>query len=241
MDLSKRSFLKELSALTVGASFVPLQSAQAFMPARREGDENKRYAMLIDLRKCIGCQACTVSCSVENATPLHSFRTTVRQYEITNGTQVVNNVVLPRLCNHCDQPPCVPVCPVQATFQRKDGIVVINNEQCIGCGYCVQACPYDARFINEETKTADKCTFCTHRLEAGLLPACVESCVGGARVIGDLNDPKSQISQLYQAHKDDLKVLKPEAGTVPHVFYVGLDDAFVSKIDGQPMLWTGEA
>ena len=105
----------------------------------------------------------------------------------------------------------------------------------------MQACPYDARFINEETKTADKCTFCTHRLEAGLLPACVESCVGGARVIGDLNDPKSQISQLYQAHKDDLKVLKPEAGTVPRVFYVGLDDAFVSKIDGQPMLWTGEA
>ena len=86
-------------------------------------------------------------------------------------------VMLPRLCNHCDNPPCVPVCPVQATFQREDGIVLVDNERCVGCAYCVQACPYDARFINHETQTADKCTFCEHRLEVGLLPACVESCV----------------------------------------------------------------
>ncbi len=101
---------------------------------------------------------------------------------------------LPRLCNHCDNPTCVPVCPVQATFQREDGVVLVDNERCVGCAYCVQACPYDARFINHETQTADKCTFCEHRLEVGLLPACVESCVGGARVIGDLNDPDSAIS-----------------------------------------------
>ncbi|MDK6864234.1 4Fe-4S dicluster domain-containing protein, partial [Nosocomiicoccus ampullae] len=82
----------------------------------------------------------------------------------------MTNVLLPRLCNHCDEPPCVPVCPVQATFQRKDGIVVIDNERCVGCAYCVQACPYDARFINHSTQTADKCTFCAHRLEVGLLP-----------------------------------------------------------------------
>lgn len=239
MDVTKRLFLKEISALTIGVSTAPLSYAK-YMPERRNGDETKRYGMIIDLRRCIGCQACTISCSIENSSPIDNFRTTVRQYEIVDNNQKVSNVLLPRLCNHCDNPPCVPVCPVQATFQQKDGIVVINNEQCVGCGYCVQACPYDARFINEETKTADKCTFCSHRLEAGLLPACVESCVGGARIIGDFNDPNSKVSQLYQQHKHELKVLKPEAETSPHVFYLGLDDAFVSKIDGQAMLWTGK-
>src|SRR5690606_6740457 len=138
-----------------------------------------------------------------------------------------------RLCNHCDEPPCVPVCPVQATFQREDGVVLVDNERCVGCGYCVQACPYDARFINHETQTADKCTFCEHRLEVGLLPACVESCVGGARVIGDLLDPKSEINQRMEAHKDEIKVLKPGMNTSPRVFYVGLPDEFVDGVDGQ--------
>ncbi|SUH79235.1 tetrathionate reductase subunit B [Salmonella enterica subsp. enterica serovar Paratyphi A] len=136
-------------------------------------------------------------------------------------------------------PPCVPVCPVQATFQREDGIVVVDNKRCVGCAYCVQACPYDARFINHETQTADKCTFCVHRLEAGLLPACVESCVGGARIIGDIKDPHSRISTMLHQHRDAIKVLKPENGTSPHVFYLGLDDAFVTPLMGraQPALW----
>lgn len=241
MQISKRSFLKNLSALTVGQAFIPLSQAETdFQPARKDGDESKRYAMLVDLRRCIGCQSCTVSCSVENQTPIGEFRTTVRQYEVTNEQNITNNVLLPRLCNHCDNPPCVPVCPVQATYQRKDGIVVIDNERCIGCAYCVQACPYDARFINSETKTADKCTFCTHRLEAGLLPACVESCVGGARIIGDLRDPNSTISKMFDEFELDLKVLKPNDGTMPHVFYLGLDDAFMNEVNGQPMLWQGK-
>lgn len=241
MEISKRSFLKNLSALTVGQAVIPLSEAKSdFQPQRRNGDESHRYGMLIDLRRCIGCQACTVSCSVENSTPIGEFRTTVRQYEITNKEKTVNNVLLPRLCNHCDNPPCVPVCPVQATYQRKDGIVVIDNQQCIGCAYCVQACPYDARFINEETKTADKCTFCTHRLEAGLLPACVESCVGGARIIGDLRDENSTISKMVAEFKTELKVLKPDEGTTPYVFYLGLEEAFVDKVQGQPMLWQGK-
>lgn len=241
MKMSKRIFLKKLSVLSVGQAFIPLSQAESqFQPVRRDGSDEHRYAMLVDLRRCIGCQSCTISCGIENATPIGEFRTTVRQYEVTDEKQVVNNVLLPRLCNHCDNPPCVPVCPVQATYQRKDGIVVINNERCIGCAYCVQACPYDARFINEETKTADKCTFCTHRLEAGLLPACVESCVGGARIIGDLKDPNSTISKMVAEHKAELKVLKPDAGTIPHVFYLGLDDAFVDQVKGQPMLWQGQ-
>ncbi len=103
--------------------------------------------------------------------------------------------------------PPVPVCPVQATFQREDGIVVVDNERCVGCAYCVQACPYDARFINHSTQTADKCTFCAHRLEVGLLPACVESCVGGARIIGDLKDPNSTIRKMLTEHEAEIKVL----------------------------------
>lgn len=238
MEMSKRIFLKNLSLLSVGQVFIPLSQAEnTFQPARREGSEEHRYAMLVDLRRCIGCQSCTVSCGIENATPIGEFRTTVRQYEVTDEKQVINNVLLPRLCNHCDNPPCVPVCPVQATYQRKDGIVVVDNERCIGCAYCVQACPYDARFINEETKTADKCTFCTHRLDVGLLPACVESCVGGARIIGDLRDPNSTISRMVEEFKVELKVLKPNLGTAPHVFYLGLDDAFVNQVQGQSMLW----
>ena len=234
----KRGFLKGLLGLSATATVIPITPVHAAIgtqPPRRPGMAGKRYGMLVDLRKCIGCQACTVSCSVENLPPLGQFRTTVLQYEVDfKGHPTPSAMVsLPRLCNHCDNPPCVPVCPVQATFQRTDGIVLIDNERCVGCGYCVQACPYDARFINHETQTADKCTFCEHRLEVGLLPACVESCVGGARVIGDLNDSESVISKTLAAHKDEIKVLKPGLGTNPHVYYIGLPDAFVNGIDGQ--------
>lgn len=234
---SKRGFLKELLMLGAAATVIPAQPAQAAIgsqPPRRPGQKGKRYGMVVDMRKCIGCQACTVSCSVENLPPIGQFRTTVLQYEVTKKDgQSPAMVSLPRLCNHCDNPPCVPVCPVQATFQREDGIVLVDNERCTGCGYCVQACPYDARFINHETQTADKCTFCEHRLEAGLLPACVESCVGGARVIGDLKDPNSTVSHLIKEHQGELKVLKPGMNTSPHVFYIGLPDEFVNGIDGQ--------
>lgn len=242
MDISKRIFLRQLGVTAAaGAATLPLAQAKlSFSPTRREGSADHRYAMLIDLRRCIGCQSCTVSCAIENQTPQGEFRTTVNQYQVRReNSDVVTNVLLPRLCNHCDNPPCVPVCPVQATFQREDGIVVIDNQRCVGCAYCVQACPYDARFINHETQTADKCTFCVHRLEAGLLPACVESCVGGARIIGDLHNPQSRLRQLLDAHKDAIRVLKPDDNTSPQVFYLGLDEAFVSPLMGrsQPALW----
>ncbi len=235
----KRGFLKGCLGLGASATAViPVKAVQAAMgaqPVKRPGMEGKRYGMVIDMRKCIGCQACTVSCSMENLPPIGQFRTTVLQYEVDSKDNPAPSamVSLPRLCNHCDNPPCVPVCPVQATFQRTDGIVLVDNKRCVGCGYCVQACPYDARFINHETQTADKCTFCEHRLEVGLLPACVESCVGGARIIGDLNDPSSTISRTIAEHRSNIKVLKPEMGTAPNVFYIGLPDEFVNGIDGQ--------
>ena len=108
---------------------------------------------------------------------------------------------LPRLCNHCDDPPCVAKCPVNATSKREDGVVLVDGERCVGCAYCVQACPYDARFINRDTGKADKCTFCAHRLEAGLLPACVETCVGGGRIFGDLNDSVGELRREIDAYR----------------------------------------
>jgi len=241
MDKSRRKFLGQASVLTAGASLVPLAEVEAAInqqPLRRGGHAGKRYGMVIDLRRCIGCQACTVSCSIENQPPIGQFRTVVHQYEVADADSgEVASFMLPRLCNQCDNPPCVPVCPVQATWQQHDGIVVIDNEQCVGCGYCVQACPYDARFINHSTQTADKCNFCVHRLDVGLLPACVESCVGGARIIGDLNDPNSAINRVIAESYDDVKVLKPELGTRPHVFYIGMTDAFIDRIQGQQGLW----
>jgi len=130
------------------------------------------------------------------------------------------------------------VCPTQATYKRHDGIVVVDNEVCIGCGYCIQACPYDARFINPETDTVDKCNFCVLRTEAGLLPACVETCVGGARIFGDLNDPQSEISRLLREYPT--QVLKPEMGTNPRVFYIGLSEYLQAAVKGEPVPWNKE-
>ena len=231
MIQSRRNFLRALPAITVGAALAP---APAIASAAGEEDGKHRWAMVVDVQKCIGCQACTVSCIMENAVPENSFRTIVSTYEVHEGKHT-GTYMLPRLCNHCANPPCIPVCPVGATFQRKDGVVVVDGDRCVGCAYCVQACPYDARFINHETGKADKCTFCAHRVDAGLLPACVETCVGGARIFGDLNDPNSKVRHLVDQNK--MKVLKPEMGTQPHVFYLGLDERFQGRVEGAGTLW----
>ncbi|MEW5891019.1 MAG: sulfate reduction electron transfer complex DsrMKJOP subunit DsrO [Pseudomonadota bacterium] len=227
-NLRRRAFLQALPAITAGTAVLPAKAA--------EDDAAHRWAMLVDVRRCIGCQACTVSCIMENAVPENSFRTIVSTYAVKTG-DTTGTYVLPRLCNHCDDPPCVPVCPVGATFKREDGVVLVNGERCVGCAYCVQACPYDARFINHDTGKADKCTFCAHRVEAGLLPACVETCVGGARIFGDLNDPDGELRRRLDAARDEVKVLKPEAGTRPNVFYIGLDPRFQGRVDGVAALW----
>ena len=240
MKTDRREFLKFMvggaAVAATTAVMVPKQEATAATPDD-PGESSHRWAMLIDLRKCIGCQACSVACSMENDVPLGYHRTIVSTYEIDFG-DTARRATLPRLCNHCENPPCVEVCPTQATYKRGDGIVVVDNEVCIGCAYCVQACPYDARYINPETHTADKCTFCVHRTEAGLLPACVETCVGGARIFGDLNDPNSEINQLLKEHAT--QVLKPEMGTDPRVFYIGLSDYLQAKVNGEPVPWTEE-
>jgi tetrathionate reductase subunit B len=183
-----------------------------------------RYAMAIDMRRCVGCQACTVACAMENRTPLGAQRTSVGDFEVMEDARP-RKVLAPRLCNHCRKPSCVPACPVGATFQRQDGLVLVDPAKCVGCGYCVLNCPYAARFLNHQAKLADKCTLCAHRLDAGLLPACVETCIGKARIVGDLSDPDSAVAKLLAAAGQSARVFKPEAGTEPQVFYVGLSAA----------------
>lgn len=182
---------------------------------------NPRWVMVIDLSKCVGCYACQVACKAENGVPYEFFRTWV---EIIERGKYPNarRVFLPRLCNHCEKPSCVPVCPVGATYKRGDGIVVMDYDRCIGCGYCIQACPYDARFRNPYTGTADKCDYCLHKIEEGEVPACVTNCMGGARVFGDINDPESPVSKILAGKS--VSVLKPETGNEPRVYYIGYEE-----------------
>ncbi|MCM2253087.1 MAG: 4Fe-4S dicluster domain-containing protein [Ramlibacter sp.] len=229
-ESGRRAFLALLPAVTVGLA----------SPAAASQKPTARWAMLIDTRRCIGCQACTMACAMENALPEGQFRSSVATYAISSNDGKTGMAMLPRLCNHCEAPPCIPVCPVGATFKSEDGVVLVDGDRCVGCAYCVQACPYDARFINHDTGKADKCTFCSHRVEAGLLPACVETCVGGARVFGDLNDPASAISRRMQSAQGQTRVLKPEAGTRPNVFYIGLDKELEGRVSGasaSEMMW----
>lgn len=132
---------------------------------------------------------------------------------------------VPKICNHCAKPNCVQVCPVGATYRTPDGVVLVDQNYCIGCGYCVQACPYGARFIDHEKGTADKCTWCYHRITKGMKPACVDACPTHARVFGDLNKIGGDIREFIRTHR--VEVLRPQTGNEPQVFYVGLDQEVV--------------
>ena len=128
---------------------------------------------------------------------------------------------VPKLCNQCEHPACVEVCPTGATFKARDGVVLIDQSYCIGCQYCVQACPYGARYLDPDKEVADKCTWCYHRITKGLMPACVEVCPTHCRIFGDLNDPKAEITRFVRENR--VEVLKPETGNAPHVYYIGID------------------
>ncbi len=253
LSLTRRQVLKGAgaAALTGAASLVPAARASA---ARAQAP---RWAYIVDLRRCIGCRACTVACKAEFGVPLGAFRTAVYE-EVTGTFPTSEKHFMPRLCNHCEGnqedkvPPCVKICPEYpkdrrkfttsegktiryrggATYKRPDGLILYDNDLCVGCGKCIDACPYGARNWNKQLlsgkdKTKNgitKCSFCQHRIDNGVEPACVNICQGRARLFGDLNDPASGVAKLAKefnlVEKRNDTTLLPGENTVPMVFYI---------------------
>ncbi|MBC8211612.1 MAG: 4Fe-4S dicluster domain-containing protein [Gammaproteobacteria bacterium] len=254
LDISRRAFLSGAGAAAVGAATLVTpgvsQAATSDVP---------RWGMVMDLRRCIGCRACTVACKSENDVSLGRFRAVIT--EKTTGTfPNTKKTFLPLMCNHCEGnkkdgvPPCVKACPeypgkrakfttpdgqkityrTGATYKRPDGLILIDKEKCIGCGKCIDACPYGVRSFDPFVKAggdptkqaADKCDMCAHRVDNGLEPSCVNTCQGRARIFGDLNNPNSEISKLVKKHNlaQDANVLLPDKGTDPHVYYIDPDN-----------------
>lgn len=243
--------LPEPTTIPLDEGADPLLRMQADLrKAMAKPVEERRWTMVIDTRKCVGCHACTVACIAENKLPPGVVYRPVVTEEI-GGYPNVQLRFFPRPCMQCDEPPCVSVCPVNATWKRPDGIVAIDYEKCIGCRYCVVACPYGARTSDfghdysdgtPETQpyeqlpnheygkawsredhgspvgNARKCQFCLHRLEEGMLPQCVTSCIGRATYFGDANDPDSLVAEKDR-EPNQLKLLE-EHGTKPRVTYL---------------------
>ncbi len=200
-----------------------------------------KYGFIIDNRKCIGCHACTTACKSEHDIAIGVNRTYVKQVEKGEfpNTRRIFSVMR---CNHCTDAPCVNICPVEALYKREDGIVDFDNNRCIGCKSCMQACPYDALYIDPNTNTAAKCNYCAHRIEVGREPACVTVCPEHAIVAGDMLNPTTEISQLLA--RQAVKVRKPEKGTNPNLFYIDADEASLNPeatAKSSPGFWNSQA
>lgn len=204
-----------------------------------------RYGMVIDLKRCVGCYGCQISCKAEHFTPPGITWAVVLKAE-EGKYPSVRRLSLPLLCMHCEEPACEKVCPSGATVKEADGTVTVDKETCIGCRYCMVACPYGARYFNDRelnyygsyqtpyeemgaappdgqecehrTGRVEKCEFCSQRRERGLEPACVANCMTKARYFGDLEDPYSEVSRLIR-EKGGFQ-LNPELGTEPSVYYL---------------------
>lgn len=183
------------------------------------------YGFLIRNDRCIGCHACTTACKSENEVPVGVNRTWVKNVETGTYPNVTRHFQVTR-CNHCANPPCTRICPTEAMYQRDDGIVEFDPELCIGCKACLQACPYDAIYVDLESGTAAKCHYCAHRVEMDLEPACVVVCPEHAIIAGDLDDPESEINQMLA--ENQVTVRKPEQGTAPKLFYTDGEEAILT-------------
>jgi Fe-S-cluster-containing dehydrogenase component/formate-dependent nitrite reductase membrane component NrfD len=199
------------------------------------------FGFVIDNRKCIGCHACTVACKAENEVPLGVNRTWVKYIEKGTFPNTRRLFTVMR-CNHCADAPCVEICPVSALFTRADGIVDFDDRRCIGCKACTQACPYDAIYMHPDEHTSAKCNYCSHRVDIGLEPACVNVCPEHAIISGDLDDPESEISKLIS--RETVTARKVEKGTKPKLFYIEGDRAALDPMTANPdteYMWSSQA
>jgi Fe-S-cluster-containing dehydrogenase component len=244
--MDRRDFLKNLGlVVSAGGIGVGLSAEAWALIINKDYDTSKHnYGMGIDIDKCIGCGRCMQACKTENDVPSEPFffRTWVERYviktdksvsiktistgpeesaDVVTEKDILRSFFVPKLCNQCDHPPCVQVCPVGATFKTEDGVILMDTKRCVGCRYCIQACPYGARYLHPVTRVADKCTFCYHRLVKGLLPACVEVCPKQARVFGDMKSIASPLGRFVRMNKTH--VLKAGMNTDPKVYYANLD------------------
>ena len=244
-EMRRREFLRRMLKGAGAAVILKMSGPLDAFAAAAETAGQAKYGMGIQIDRCIGCGKCVSACKTENDVLREPFffRTWVERYTVLDDgevhvdspgggidgfphldleeRQVMRSYFVPKLCNHCDNPPCVQVCPVGATFSTEDGVVLVDAEYCIGCRYCIQGCPYGARYLDPRTRTADKCTFCYHRVSQGLLPACVDVCPTQARVFGKLRSRTSPLHRLRRLQH--IGVLKPYLNTEPKVFYTGLD------------------
>ena len=183
---------------------------------------DKKYVMVIDQNRCIGCDCCTIACMKENNTTYHWIEVeTINacQKDVPQGRfPDLKMEFLPHLCNHCDNPPCVDACPVGALMKEENGLVILNKDNCDGCQSCLDACPYGVIKFNLEEGVAEKCHFCSHRIKEGNQPFCVTCCEGQALNFGDAKDPDSKVALLIS--QEDTFVLKPDLGTGPNIYYI---------------------
>ncbi|MBL8231617.1 MAG: 4Fe-4S dicluster domain-containing protein [Bryobacterales bacterium] len=250
MTVSRRDLLGQASKFIIltsaaSAAFEAMRGSASADTTRYQAAQHW-WGMSVDIEKCIGCGNCVRACAKENDVPDGFFRTWIERYQVPHHSAAVEehppkvespkggiegfppvaeqglkSFFVPKLCNHCADSPCVQVCPVGATFESPDGVVLVDQNYCIGCRYCVQACPYGCRYIHPTKHTVDKCTLCYHRITKGLTTACCEACPTGARQLADLKNPKDPVHEFLRDHS--VQVLKPHMATRSKVFYKDLD------------------
>ncbi len=239
---TRRGFLGTAGCLVLAAALRPRGGEAAEASPTEYNWEEYSYVYLVDASRCIGCGMCVQACQRENKVPDGFFRTWVERYRIGEGGRVevdspngaingfpstivdfkvTKGLFVPKLCNHCKNTPCTQVCPVGASYTTKDGVVLVDDKRCIGCGYCVQACPYGSRYLHPVTHVADKCTWCYHRITRGLKPACVQACPVGARAFGNMKNLQDPVRKIIAT--EPVSVLQPELLTRPNCYYKGLD------------------